>query len=156
MLARLRKSVEEKDQGFTLIELLVVIIIIGILAAIAIPVFLNQRKKGVSASMKSDLRSAAHSMETYYVDTQSYGVSETIGAGAAATGTDALGKTGFDASAGNAVNTYSGDDPVVANRAGSAIGTFCIKVTNAKGSGTGILFYDSDKGGLQPAGTGCS
>ena len=55
MLARIRKSMEEKDQGFTLIELLVVIIIIGILAAIAIPVFLNQRKKAVDASIKSDL-----------------------------------------------------------------------------------------------------
>ena len=60
------------EEGFTLIELLVVIIIIGILAAIAIPVFLNQRKKGYEASMKSDLRTVATEMETYFTDFQTY------------------------------------------------------------------------------------
>jgi type IV pilus assembly protein PilA len=72
MLARLRKSMEAKDQGFTLIELLVVIIIIGILAAIAIPVFLNQRKKGWDAQAKADLKNMATAEETYLTDNGSY------------------------------------------------------------------------------------
>jgi type IV pilus assembly protein PilA len=72
MLARIRKSAEEKDQGFTLIELLVVIIIIGILAAIAIPVFLNQRKKGWDAQAKSDLKNMATAEETYLTDNNVY------------------------------------------------------------------------------------
>jgi type IV pilus assembly protein PilA len=68
MLARIRKAREEREGGFTLIELLVVIIIIGILAAIAIPVFLNQRKKGYDAQSKSDLRNLATLEETYLTD----------------------------------------------------------------------------------------
>ena len=68
MLARIRKAREEREGGFTLIELLVVIIIIGILAAIAIPVFLNQRKKGYDAQAKSDLRNAATAEETVITD----------------------------------------------------------------------------------------
>ena len=70
MLEKLRK--ERGDEGFTLIELLVVIIIIGILAAIAIPVFLNQRKKGWDAAVQADLRNAATAEETVLTDTGAY------------------------------------------------------------------------------------
>ena len=63
MLARIRKSQDEG--GFTLIELLVVIIIIGILAAIAIPTFLRQREKGWMAAVKSDIKNATTAMESY-------------------------------------------------------------------------------------------
>jgi type II secretion system protein G len=72
VLARIRKAMEEREEGFTLIELLVVIIIIGILAAIAIPIFLNQRKKAQNSAVKSDLRTVANEMETYYTDAQAY------------------------------------------------------------------------------------
>jgi prepilin-type N-terminal cleavage/methylation domain-containing protein len=68
MLARTRKSMEEKDQGFTLIELLVVMIIIGILAAIAIPVFLSQRAKAQDTAVKSDVSTIGKEIATYFVD----------------------------------------------------------------------------------------
>ena len=68
MLARIRKSMEEKDQGFTLIELLVVMIIIGILAAIAIPVFLSQRQKARDTATKADVSTVGKEIASYYVD----------------------------------------------------------------------------------------
>jgi type IV pilus assembly protein PilA len=67
------RRLRDRDEGFTLIELLVVIIIIGILAAIAIPVFLNQRKKGYDAQAKNDLRNLANFQEIYFTDTFAYG-----------------------------------------------------------------------------------
>jgi prepilin-type N-terminal cleavage/methylation domain-containing protein len=68
MLARIRKSMEERDEGFTLIELLVVMIIIGILSAIAIPVFLTQREKARDSAVKADVSTVGKEIATYFVD----------------------------------------------------------------------------------------
>jgi type IV pilus assembly protein PilA len=67
MLHKLRRRIQD-EKGFTLIELLVVILIIGILAAIAIPAFLNQRGKAYDANAKSDVKTAQTAMETYGTD----------------------------------------------------------------------------------------
>ena len=124
MIGRIRKAQEEREGGFTLIELLVVIVIIGILAAIAIPVFLNQRKKAVSASIKSDLRTAATAEETYYTDSQLY-----------------------------AANTLQTPKFSTGNTVEVAVTTtgYCVRGQNASSdTGTTLYFwYDSTFGGLQ-------
>ncbi len=76
MLTRIMKPQDDRDAGFTLIELLVVVAIIGILAAIAIPVFLNQRASARDASVKADLNGIAKVMETIYTDTGAYPAAE--------------------------------------------------------------------------------
>jgi type IV pilus assembly protein PilA len=143
MLARIRKALDEREEGFTLIELLVVIIIIGILAAIAIPVFLNQRKKAVDASMKSDARTIANEEETYFTDNQSY-----VGVGTAANPV-AVGATNVQLTQGNLAT-------VVINTSNDA---YCIEVTRdtAGGAQPGSYTewtYISNQGGLQAAGSG--
>ena len=135
MLARIRQATEDKDSGFTLIELLVVMIIIGILAAIAIPVFLNQRKKAVDASIKSDLRTVANEMETYYTDNQAYPTAATGTAGSVN-----VGSTAVKVSANNIVST-------AVNTAGSA---YCL-VGDQSGKSSHAWVYVSSQGGMQAA-----
>ncbi|MBV9594343.1 MAG: prepilin-type N-terminal cleavage/methylation domain-containing protein, partial [Actinobacteria bacterium] len=81
-LRRIRDERAEGDHGFTLIELLVVVVIIGVLIAIAIPLYLNYRKGAENKSAASDLRGAISTLEQCYTDNSNVYPSAVTGAGA--------------------------------------------------------------------------
>jgi type IV pilus assembly protein PilA len=139
---------KNEDEGFTLIELLVVIIIIGILAAIAIPVFLSQRQKGYDAQAKSDARNAATIEETYLTDYNVYAPLSGYATTAAVAGANPnFTGEGFVMSTNDttiAIKTYP-----VGSTTGSLTayqsGGYCIKTTSTSGK---LFYYSSASGGF--------
>ena len=114
------KSLKNR-QGFTLIELLIVVVIIGILAAIAIPRFASTKGKAFDASAKTDLRNAMTAQEAYYSDNQTYATS------AAALLTGGY----FDGSANvtMAVTSASGNTYEMTAKHAQSTNTWCIDAT---------------------------
>ena len=152
MLARIRKAQEENEGGFTLIELLVVMIIIGILAAIAIPVFLNQRKKAQDSAAKADVSTIGKEIATYYVDGTVAPTSVTISTIAGTTfnhyilnvpTTPAIAQDLGKASANNVV-----PPPGTAGQFYAASDSWCVTVTNPKGDKSANGYKYSAAGGL--------
>ena len=135
-----RDRAENDDEGFTLIELLVVVVIIGVLVAIAVPVYLNYRQGAADKSAQSDVRGAISAIEQFYADNgSSYPIGPT---GTAQTASFLLtGSATAKVTLSDKTTMYYAPVAVIA-----PVVSYKICATNTGGSGKWYL-YDSSVGG---------
>jgi type IV pilus assembly protein PilA len=137
---RSRSTRRIQDDGFTLVEVLLVMIIIGVLAAIAIPLYLSQRQKGYDTSVKSDLRTYSRELETYSTDRASYPPVTEFGQASGGVLTVGTGTT-IRVSKSNTFGYFLNTGKTA----------FCLVGINARG--TRPWEFISTQGGLQPSST---
>ena len=143
IIARLRAG-KKNDEGFTLIELLVVVVIIGVLVAIAVPVYLNYRQGAADKSAQSDVRGAISAIEQFYTENgNKYPTTKLTEDNANGDKPSLKMSTAADAK----VITLS-DKTELTYVPGTAadLGTYKICATNSGGSGK-VYLYDSKAGG---------
>ncbi|GIF41019.1 type II secretion system protein [Actinoplanes xinjiangensis] len=150
-ITRLRAG-KKNDEGFTLIELLVVVVIIGVLVAIAVPVYLNYRQGAADKSAQSDVRGAISAVEQYYTSNGNAYPATKSEANAAGT----VGKLELGTAPAIATITLSDKTQlgyVFVATAGAVPAHYLICANNTGGSGKWYVYNSLDGGSVKAAAT---